>query len=51
MPQIMGAPLVGSQVQASVLTGGSIHFKGLRPKLQSKRIQMICEWQGCVWGA
>jgi hypothetical protein len=39
----MGAPLVGSPVQASVLTGGSIKFKGLRPKLQSKRIQMICE--------
>ena len=40
----MGAPLVGSPVQASVLTGGGIRFKGLRPKLQSKRLQMICEW-------
>lgn len=40
----MGAPLVGSHVQASVLTGGSLHFKGLRPRLQSKRLQMICEW-------
>lgn len=39
----MGAPLVGSHVQASVLTGGSLHFKGLRPRLQSKRLQMICE--------
>lgn len=40
----MGAPLVGSPVQANVLTGGGIRFKGLRPKLQSKRLQMICEW-------
>ncbi len=48
----MGAPLVGSHVQASVLTGGSLHFKGLRPRLQSKRLQMICEcrlrWAGRV---
>ena len=42
--QVMGAPLAGSPVQASVLTGGGIRFKGLRPKLQSKRLQMICEW-------
>ena len=41
----MGAPLVGSPVQASVLTGGGIRFKGLLPKLQSKRLQMICEWR------
>jgi hypothetical protein len=44
--QVMGAPLAGSPVQASVLTGGTIRFKGLRPKLQSKRIQMICECGG-----
>jgi D-alanine-D-alanine ligase-like ATP-grasp enzyme len=41
--QVMGAPLVGSPVQASVVTGGRITFRGLRPRLQSKRIQMICE--------
>lgn len=41
--EVMGAPLVGSPVQASVLTGGNLAFKGLRPRLHSKRIQMICE--------
>lgn len=44
--QVMGAPLAGSPVQASVLTGGGIRFRGLRPKVQSKRIQMICEQGG-----
>lgn len=41
--QVMGAPLAGSPVQASVLTGGGIRFRGLRPRVQSKRLQMICE--------
>ena len=41
--QVMGAPLVGSPVQATLLTGGGVRFKGMRPKLQSKRLQMICE--------
>lgn len=44
--EVMGAPLVGSSVQASVLTGGSLHFRGLRPKLQSKRLQMIFPLKG-----
>ncbi|KAI7844150.1 hypothetical protein COHA_002285 [Chlorella ohadii] len=44
--EVMGAPLVGSHVQASVLTGGSLHFKGLRPRLQSKRLQMIFPLKG-----
>ncbi|KAI3438198.1 hypothetical protein D9Q98_000635 [Chlorella vulgaris] len=44
--EVMGAPLAGSPVQASVLTGGTIRFKGLRPKLQSKRIQMIFPLKG-----
>ena len=48
--QVMGAPLVGSPVQASVLTGGNIRFKGLRPRLQSKRLQMICEWEQSAGG-
>ncbi|EFN54793.1 hypothetical protein CHLNCDRAFT_134758 [Chlorella variabilis] len=44
--EVMGAPLVGSPVQASVLTGGGIKFKGLRPRLRSKRIQMIFPLKG-----
>ncbi|KAL4452340.1 hypothetical protein ABPG75_008002 [Micractinium tetrahymenae] len=44
--EVMGAPLVGSPVQASVLTGGSIRFRGVRPKVQSKRLQMIFPLKG-----
>lgn len=42
----MGAPLAGSEVRASVLTGGKIKFRGLRPKLQSRRLQMIFPLKG-----
>lgn len=40
--QRMGAPLVGSEVRATVTTGGNFKFgKRLLPKWQAKRTQMI----------
>ena len=45
--EIMGAPVVGSNARASVMTGGGIKFKGsLRPRLRSRRIQMIFPLKG-----
>ena len=44
--EIMGAPLVGSEARASVLTGGGIKFKGLKPKIRSKRVAMIFPLKG-----
>jgi hypothetical protein len=43
---IMGAPLVGSDVRATVLTGGGVKFKGLRPKIRSRRVAMIFPLKG-----
>lgn len=39
--QVMGAPVAGSNVRASVVTGGGLRMKGLHPKLRSRRVQMI----------
>lgn len=44
--EIMGAPVLGSDVRASVLTGGGLTFKGLRPKFRSRRVQMIFPLRG-----
>lgn len=44
--EIMGAPLVGSDVRATVLTGGGLKFKGFRPKLRSRRVAMIFPLKG-----
>ena len=47
----MGAPLAGSEVRASVLTGGGLKFSGLRPRLRSRRLQMIFPLKGSGKGA
>lgn len=39
--EVMGAPLVSSPVRASVVTGGGLRFKGLAPKIRSRRAQII----------
>ena len=39
--QVMGAPVAGSNVRATVLTGGGLRLKGLQPRLRSRRVQMI----------
>jgi hypothetical protein len=44
--EIMGAPVVGSDVRATVLTGGGLKFKGMRPKLRSRRVAMIFPLKG-----
>ena len=33
--------MAGSNVRASVVTGGGLRMKGLHPKLRSRRVQMI----------
>ena len=33
--------MAGSNVRASVVTGGGLRMKGLQPKLRSRRVQMI----------
>jgi len=45
-PQVMGAPVAGSNVRASVLTGGGLRMKGLQPRLRSRRVQMIFPLSG-----
>lgn len=42
----MGAPLAGSDVRASVLTGGGLKFRGLRPRLRARRVQMMFPLRG-----
>ena len=42
----MGAPVAGSNVRATVLTGGGLRLKGLRPRLRSRRMQMIFPLSG-----
>jgi hypothetical protein len=44
--EIMGAPLVGSDVRATVLTGGGLKVKGMRPKVRSRRVAMIFPLKG-----
>ncbi|RMZ52029.1 hypothetical protein APUTEX25_001223, partial [Auxenochlorella protothecoides] len=44
--EVMGAPLVGSPVRATVLTGGKLRFKGLVPRIQSRRAQIIFPLRG-----
>lgn len=44
--EIMGAPLTGSTLQATVVTGGGLKFKGLRPKLRSRRVHMLFPLRG-----
>jgi hypothetical protein len=39
--EAMGAPVSGSHLQASVLSGGGVRFKGMRMKLRSRRLHMI----------
>lgn len=39
--EVMGAPVAGSQLRASILTGGGLRVKNLVPKLRSRRLQMI----------
>lgn len=43
---ILGAPVVGSDVRATVVTGGGLKFKGLRPKLRARRVSMIFPLRG-----
>ena len=44
--EVLGAPLVGSDVRATVTIGGGLKFKGLRPKLRSRRVSMIFPLKG-----
>ena len=44
--QVMGAPLAGSDVRASVLTGGGLKFRGLRPRLRARRVHMMFPLRG-----
>ncbi|GAB4818947.1 hypothetical protein N2152v2_005993 [Parachlorella kessleri] len=44
--EVMGAPIVGSPLRATVVTGGGLRFHGLRPKVQSRRLQMIFPLKG-----
>ena len=44
--EIMGAPVVGSEVRASVVSGGGLKVKGWRPKMRSRRVQMIFPLKG-----
>ncbi|CAL8462998.1 g2532 [Coccomyxa elongata] len=39
--EVMGAPVAGSDLRAYVLTGGGLRLKNLKPKLRSRRLQMI----------
>lgn len=44
--EVMGAPLAGSDLRASVLTGGTLKFRGLVPRVRSRRVQMIFPLHG-----
>ncbi|KAI8101238.1 hypothetical protein M9435_001346 [Picochlorum sp. BPE23] len=44
--EVMGAPVLGSDVRASVVTGGGLKLKGWKPKLKSRRVQMIFPLRG-----
>ena len=43
---ITGAPLTGSHLQASVLSGGGMRMKGMNLKLRSRRLHMIFPIEG-----
>lgn len=45
-PQVMGAPLQGSPLRAFVQTGGHVYLKGMRPKLRTRRMQMMFPLEG-----
>lgn len=42
----MGAPVVGSELRAFIITGGGIRFKNMAFKRRSKRVQMIFPLKG-----
>ena len=37
----MGAPIAGSDLRAQILTGGGLRLKNLRPRIRSRRLQML----------
>ncbi len=37
----MGAPIAGSDLRAQILTGGGMRLKNLRPRIRSRRLQML----------
>lgn len=39
--QVMGAPVAGSSLRATVVRGGGLRLKGLVPRYRSKKVQMI----------
>lgn len=39
--QVMGAPIAGSDLRAQILTGGGLRLKNLRPRIRSRRLQML----------
>lgn len=44
--EAMGAPVSGSHLQASVLSGGGVRLKGMKVKLRSRRLHMIFRISG-----
>ncbi len=42
----MGAPVVGSELRAFIVTGGGVRFKNMAFKRRSKRVQMIFPLKG-----
>ena len=44
--QVLGAPVAGSDVRASVATGGGLRLRGLVPAVRSRRLQMIFPLRG-----
>jgi hypothetical protein len=44
--EVMGAPLVGSDIRAYVQTAGGIKMKGLTPRYRSRRLMMLFPLKG-----
>lgn len=44
--QVLGAPVAGSDVRASVTTGGGLRLRGLVPAIRPRRLQMIFPLSG-----
>ena len=44
--QVMGAPLAGSPVRATVTGGGGLRLKGLQPRWRSRRLYMLFPLRG-----
>ncbi|EIE27339.1 hypothetical protein COCSUDRAFT_55352 [Coccomyxa subellipsoidea C-169] len=44
--EVMGAPVAGSDLRAYVMTGGGLRIKHLKPRLRSRRLQMIFPLSG-----